>query len=482
VRADSLVESMPYQFELPVIGPRGQQAIKRAAAAVSRVSQIDLRARVEFFRAMVEGQQEHWADALGIVHGLTEALEAEGFHATAVVFALEEIDMNLARSRPETFAAARALVEKWLPVARAIHDDKRTLQLEQEDAYARYAGDAGNADTAAARAEIVRLWQQKPHLQGPHIRVEGDVVDVHGKPVANAVVAAAARLSADNAGVLPVVNLHRGDFALREVTTDAAGHFTIEEAPVYGAIIAQLGELRSPPLRVAEKVKLVLGPTRTISGTVPLGGLTNTEPTVLAMTEIGDTYVTAAPVRADSTFELAGAPTTKFGIAVATDGTASTSMRATPIAAGTEPIKNLVLKLSTSGRTVDVLVRSTVAAPINTAQVVILPGRAHITNIAQLDKSLNAGMSVAFARHVAGEGVPRPALDQYKAGDLWARFANVDAGEITVCSLALLDDLMDTEALRKLQAHLDEIEANCTTVSGDVNVVVAPTAPLKRMD
>jgi predicted Ser/Thr protein kinase len=482
VRADTLVESMPYQFELPVIGPRGQAAIKRAAAAIARVSQVDLRARVEFFRAMVESQQEHWADALTIVHGLTDSLEAEGFHDSAVMLALEEIDMHIVRSRPADFAAARALAAKWLPVARAIHDDRRAHQLEQEDAYARFYADAGNADSAAARAEIVRLWQPTARLQGPHRRVEGDVVDAHGKPVANAVVAAAARVYADNTGVLPLVRLHQGDFGLREVTTDAAGHFVIDEASIHGAIVAQLGELRSTPLPIADKVKLVLAPTRTISGSVALGGLTNTEPTVLAMTEIGDEYLIAAPVRADSTFELAGAPTTKFGIAVAVDGIASTSMRATPVAAGTEPIKNLVLQPSTSGRTLDVLVRSTVSAPINTAQVVIVPGRVHVTNLAQLDKSLNAGVSVAFGRHVAGEGVPRPALDQYKAGDLWARFSNVDAGEVTVCSLALVDDLMDTEALHKLQAHLDEIEASCLTIGGDVTVVVAPTSPLKRMD
>ncbi len=482
VRADSLVESMPYQFELPVIGPRGQQAIKRAAAAVARVTQNDLRARVEFVRAMVASQHEHWADALGIVHGLTESLEAEGFHDSAVTLALEEIDMHIVRSRPEDFAAARALAAKWLPVAQAVHDDKRTHQLEQEDAYARYYADAGNPDTAAARAEIVRLWQQASQLKGPHRRVEGDVVDAHGKPVANALVAAAAQVFADNAGVLPLVRLHQGDFGLREVTTDAAGHFAIDEASIHGAIIAQVGELRSTPLPIADKVKLVLGPTRTVSGSVALGGLTNAEPMVLAMTELGDSYLTAAPVRADSTFELAGAPTTKFGIAVAVDGTASTSMRATAVAAGTEPVRNLVLKPSTSGRTLDVMVRSTVSAPINTAEVVVLPGRVHVTNIAQLDKSLNAGVSIAFGRHVAGEGVPRPALDQYKPGDLWARFSNVDAGDVTVCSLALVDDLMDTEALHKLQAHLDEVEASCQTIGGDVDVVVAPTAPLKRMD
>ena len=35
---------------------------------------------------------------------------------------------------------------------------------------------------------------------------------------------------------------------------------------------------------------------------------------------------------------------------------------------------------------------------------------------------------------------------------------------------------------RKMQAHIDELEVRCQTVDGDTKVVVAPTAPPKRID
>ena len=135
-----------------------------------------------------------------------------------------------------------------------------------------------------------------------------------------------------------------------------------------------------------------------------------------------------------------------------------------------------------SGRTLDVLARSTVETPIETAQIVLIPGRVHIANIGELDKIIENGFGTRFARHVVGESVPRPALDQLKPGDLWARFTNVAMGEVTVCSIGLMNDLMDQDAMRKLEAHVDEVEIHCQTVDGDAKVVVAPTVPLKRFD
>ena len=68
VRAEVLVALMPYQFELPVIGPRGESAVRRANAAVARVAQIDLTAHVDFARGYIASQHEHWADAIPRFH------------------------------------------------------------------------------------------------------------------------------------------------------------------------------------------------------------------------------------------------------------------------------------------------------------------------------------------------------------------------------------------------------------------------------
>ena len=479
VRAESLVEQIPYELELPEVGPRGLAAIKRADAAVGRVAQIDLTSSIDFSRAMIESQQGHWNTALPRIRAAVEGLEAEGFHDRAMRIAVEEIELHFTRSKPEDFAEARAIAAHWLPIARAAHDDETARKLEVADAYARYT--TGDGDIGAARADLVRLWEQKPHVDTPHRRVEGTVIDAAGKPVAGAQVWTSRQVTVDAGGVVPIVRTH--DYNdLRKTTTDAAGHFVIDEAPNHGSVVAELRELRSPPQLVGDHLKLVLAPTRTVSGRVALGGLTHTETRVLGLTDVGDTYVISAPVHPDGTFELAGAPTTKLGITVTGGELFGTQLRPTQLGAGTTSISGIALELPQSGRTLDVLVRSTLEMPIETAQIVVIPGHIRVANIGELNKIINNGVDVRFARHVVGEAVPRPALDRLKPGDLWARFSNTPTGDVTVCSIGLPRDLMDQAAMRKLEAHIDEIEVSCQTVDGDVKVVVAPTAPPKRWD
>ena len=194
-RRGAAVQQMGYQFELPIIGPRGQAAIKRAEAAVARVAQPDLTAHIEFARSMIESQDERWADACrALAARRRRARRPKTFTARRVRGALEEIELHFARSRPEDYAAARALVARWLPLARSLHDDNHLRKLERADAYARYST---GVDIAAARADLVRCGSREPHLVGPHRRIEGDVVDAAGKPVAGAMVAAARQLTAD---------------------------------------------------------------------------------------------------------------------------------------------------------------------------------------------------------------------------------------------------------------------------------------------
>ncbi|HEY3803048.1 MAG TPA: protein kinase [Kofleriaceae bacterium] len=479
VRAETLDAQIIYEFELPVIGPRGQAAVKRAEAAVARVAQPDLTAGVEIARSLIESQQEHWHDALTHIHAAVDALESEDFHRAAVQAALEEIELHFSRSKPDDFAAARALVVRWLPVAKALHDAMLVEKLERADAYARYSG---GGDLAKAHADLVRTWHQKPHVEGTKRRVEGEVVDAAGKPVAGATVATGFVLYTDAIGVVPLYRMHQPDGDLRETTTDATGHFVFDEAAVHGAIVAQLGDLRSNPQRTADKVKLVVGPTRTISGRVALGGITNSEATVVALSELGESYVVVGTVKPDATFELAGVPTTKVSLAVQNADAYQMQIQPTQIPAGTKPVTDLALQLPATGRTLDVLARSTLQIPIETAQVVVIPGRVHVSNVGELDKIISNGVDVRYARHVVGESVPRPALDQLKPGDLWARFSNVATGEVTVCSLGLVNDLADEDAVKKMFAHRDELEMSCQTVDGNAKVVVAPTVPPKRFD
>ena len=392
--------------------------------------------------------------------------------------ALEEIELHFSRARPEDYQAARAIVARWLPVARELHGDKRVHELEREDAYARYA----LGDVEGGHADLVRLWQPKP-IDGPHRQLEGDVVDTAGKPAVGATVAVATRMFADSIGVVPMFRLHVGDGGLHETATDARVHFVFEQAPVHGVVVAQLGDRRSLPQRIGDHLRLALAPTRTVSGTAALGGLTHTEASIVLLTALGDGFALMAPVRPDSTFTLGGVPTSKVSIAVGVDNQQfGSQLQPSTIPAGTAPVTDLALRIPASGRTLDVLARSTLSMPIDVAQVVVMSGRVHVANVGELNAIIAKGVDVRFARHATGETVPRPALYQLKPGDLWARFTNVATGELTVCTLGLDGDFMDKDAMRKLQAHLDEIEVHCVTVEGDTQVVVAPTAPQKRLE
>src|SRR5205814_1967704 len=105
---------------------------------------------------------------------------------------------------------------------------------------------------------------------GSH-HIDGDVVDTRGRPVAGATVMTAHALGADSIGI--GMFLGNPDDSLGIATTDEHGRFTIDGASQTGVIVAQLAERRSRAAAVADRVRLVLEPTRTASGKVELGGV-----------------------------------------------------------------------------------------------------------------------------------------------------------------------------------------------------------------
>jgi predicted Ser/Thr protein kinase len=482
LHADLLLEAIPYQFELPVIGPKGEAAIRRADAAVQRLADPVSRARIDFFRAYIAAQQEHWKDAFDLSDHAIDTFERAGMLRRAVAIELEALEMRFNRGEPSDLAAVRAAVARWLPIARRLPaSEGLARQLERGDALARYT----QGEVAAAHAELLRLWQ--PAHDDPGRKLEGDVVDRAGKPVAGATVAAASQLVADSIGVpLPIYRLHRGDGHLRVVTTDANGHFTIPDGPEAGAIIAQLGDRRSVATPIADHVKLVVQPTRRLSGKVALGKLAATQAMIAVddPSDHTDHFQLIAPVMPDGTFAIDGVPTGKVQIGVAVDRSGfGTKLDYTPVPASTEAVTNLSLGVASSERALDVIARSTLTSPLDTAQIIILPGKVQLANVGELITQTGlAGLLTQFARHVVGEQVPHEAIDKLRPGDLVAHFTDVPAGEITVCAIGLSGDMMDTAVMRKVQAHVAELELKCETVGGDTKLVVVAAPPQKRFD
>src|SRR5262249_4610446 len=149
-----------------------------------------------------------------------------------------------------------------------------------------------------------------------------------------------------------------------------------------------------------------------------------------------------------------------------------TQLQYTDVPASQDAITGLALSLDTTGRTLDVVARSTLTTPLDTAQIIIMPGHVKLANVGELIARNMGGLATQFARHVVGEQIPKDAIGQVRPGDLVAKFANVPNGDITACAIGLAGDMMDREAMRKIQKHVAELELRCVFGAADTKVLV----------
>ncbi|HEY6033712.1 MAG TPA: protein kinase [Kofleriaceae bacterium] len=486
LHAELLISNVPYQFELPMVGPRGIHAIERASAAVEKVKEPHLSARVDILRALVASQQDRWKEAYALIDDAIQVYTNANLPRAAVRSALEAIELRLNRNTISDENEVRAIAAKWLPVARSLQgpdDEHLALQLERADALARY----WLGDVAGGHAEMVRLWKPTPDAKHDH-EIEGEVVDQEGKPVAGATVAAGGLVYIDSIGILPMPTFHRPDGHLRIVTTDDHGHFSIPDGPERGVVVAQVGDRRSVGVLAAERVKLVVMPTRRVAGKVVLSGFDYTQTAIVIEDPNDATGVQLqrlAMIMPDGSFSADGVPQTKVSLGVATsrDGRHG-SINFSPVPAGHEPVTGLKLDAAATTRTLDVLVRSKLTTPIETSQLLMFSGKQHFTTAGQLNAAAanGAALSQQWAEHVSGEHMPKPLVPKYRNGDLIGHFTDVPAGDVTVCAVPLPNDLMDDAAMRKIQAHISELGVDCEIVDGQADMVLVVSSPPKNFD
>jgi len=492
LRAEMVLAAIPYQLELPIIGPKGMAAIKRADAAIQRVPDPTLSARIDFLRSIVASQADHWKEALDLSEHAIASFENANQPRSAIRAALQTVEQRFLHASVADFQAVSATIAKWLPIARTLHgqnsDIDHVAQLELEAAYVRY----WTADMAGGHADILRLWQAKrerskakqPAADDDKVEaIEGDVVDPKGKPVAGATVAAGALLVMDSIGYMPNARYNSFDGGLRVVTSDANGHFVIPDCVEHGAIAAQLGDRRSPGVEIANHVRLTVAPTRLISGKVALGGIDHTQAAVLIRVPGVhlEEFMQMVPVGPDGSFVADGVTQNSVLAAVSISGNYTGHIASVPVPASTEPVTNVVLDPGVTMRTLDVLARSTLSVPLEGVQFVMLAGRFQFATVADLDAETRPGVSSLFGHHVAGEA-PKSMTAKYKSGDVVGQFMDVPAGEITVCAIAFAGDLGDRAVIATLQAHIKEFELRCETVAGSATSVVIATPPQKSFD
>ncbi|HEX7836252.1 MAG TPA: hypothetical protein VF469_02250, partial [Kofleriaceae bacterium] len=473
-------------WELPMFGPKADAAIQQARIAARRVMQPELEAALAALSGRVARRRGQWDEAFRIVEIELAGYRAHGLEVRQLRAVIGRNTLRIARAEPGDLRAIAGDIRVWRPIAVAHHRLDLARLLEAEDARARLL----LGDVASAHADLVRLWQARPHLTrtiGAR-RITGEVVDSSGRPVTGATVAAASNLRADSVGIgLPVFSEDEStEDNLRIVASDAAGRFAIEDGAREGAIAAQLGDRRSRPIAIADRVTLVLEPTRSVTGKVNLGSTSHTRVMVYSVVDgnASGRFTLSAPVGADGSFAMAGVTTGAFRIGPsaprADELDNHVEYRAFP--ASPLPITGITLELASPARTLDIVVRSAVATPIDGAMVMVLAGKHEVSRVDDLDWLSNEAMDLRLARPATGDSVPRPVRDKIRPGDLLAHIEHAGTGELTVCALNLTGDLMDPAFLQRLEAHLSQLAFKCAQLGPDVSVIVLDVPPQQRFD
>jgi hypothetical protein len=483
LRADLMIQGNPYHWELPMVGPRADAAIQHARIATSRVMQPELEAALTSLSRRVARRRGQWDEAFRLAEIELAGYRTHKLEVRQLRAVLGRNALRLGRAEPSDLAAIAGDVQTWRPIAVAHHRLDLARQLDVQDAKARFQ----LGDVASAHADLVRLWLAEPRDTKALAsrKITGEVVDADGRPVAGATVALAGALYADAAGVgLPRFPDYIND-NLRIVTSDGAGQFAIEDGARVGAIAAQLADRRSKPVEIADRVKLVLEPTRRVTGKVDLGRTSHTRVDV-SVVVVGDpsgSYALVSPVGADGSFAIAGVTTGAFriGALVRDDTELDEHIDYSDFPASPTPITGVTLELTSSTRVLDVILRSAVAAPLDGALVVLLPGKHEVAGMDDLRRLSIKGSLSHFARPVARD-VPRAVFDKIHPGDLLAHIEHAGTGELTVCGFSFVGDWTDPEFQQRALAHFSQLSFKCKQISPDAAVVELLVPPQQRFD
>ena len=478
LRAELLIHRIPYERERPIIGPKGEQAINQALAAANRVMQSDLAAAIASQSLIVARQRAQWDEAFRLVETELAGYAARGLQVRQLQAVLARNELRASRSEPRDLEAIVADIQTWRPIAVANRKTELAWRLTIQGARARYI----LGDTADAHAELMRLWHEQPASNAPAVAhsIEGDVVDDRGRPVPGATVAAASHLIADSVGIgLPLVN---GDDNLRLTTTDAAGHFVLRDAAKVGAVAAQLADRRSRPAVITDRVKLVLEPTRSVSGRVDLAGIPYTHVHVVAEPiDLSALFFnTRAAVGPDGTFALSGVTpgAVRIGVSVRDHGSRHLEFGSIPTSPG--PVIGLQLAVATSTHKIDVVIRSAVATTIEGAEVFLISARQQLQNLGDLVRG-TASLQYYPAKPIVGDSLAGPLAGTIRSGDLLAHVEHASRGDLTVCAFSF-PDLLDPAVQRNMDADVSRITVKCKQIGPDANVVVLEVSPQPRFD
>ena len=477
IRAEVALGSVMRALQSTFVGPTFTSRIARAEAAVQRVSQADLVARLAELHAPAEARTEKLDKALDYLQQAVAGYAARGRVEAEVRAGLSAVKLRETRANAEDVAVIASSLRSWRSLAVAELGDKHPIlrTLERFDAGWAWA----NGDAAGAHARLEALRRQLPNPDGR--AVAGLVVDAAGQPVAGATVAVGKGFNGDGISIAFPLD---GAGHLRVTTTGPDGRFSIPDAVPDGIALAQLGDQRSDAVAFGPELRLALRPTSRISGTVDLRGMPATKVIVAISPHAASTafsYNILSPVSRDGTYAVDGIPRGDLDVAVAIDGIATSNLTVKRMTVTEPVIAGVMLAVPVSKRSVTFLVRSTVGTPPMNAQIMIVPAALPEKIVLKrlLDQFGDMGaLSATLARPLDGT------LDDQgmsKAGDLAVRAA-VPEGAASACGFGLPNDIGDPAIQKAAEQHGDRIEIHCVAVPANASVVLVTVPPWPRFD
>jgi hypothetical protein len=485
LRAELFIRDTWSHWRLPAVGPEYVAAVERAQSAAARVMQPELAAELNALRVAMASLHGQWNAAFQLLDAEIADYRARGLPRRQLRAVIARNSVRLARSEPDDLAAIIRDEEIWRPLAVATGRAELVRQLEVLAATARF----WLGDVSASHADRLRLWESQPRVEpipGSQ-RIAGQVVDPSGHPIAGATVAASTVLVGDSAGIaLPLMESDTEflDPALRMARTDATGHFLLEGVVPGAVIAAELAGRRSRPVTVTEHLRLMIEPTRSITGKVDLRGTPYTVVRITG-TELGDgsrRSVLLAPVAPDGSFVIAGVPTTalKIGTWVRGDTEFDRYSEYQTVPPSSASRTGIRLGVGSSARTLDVVVHSAVLAPLDGVSVFVVPGRVSARTWRDLSSAATAGFQEHAATPVAPGRTQGAALGGGQPGDFTAHIQHVPLGEVTVCAISWVGDPDDQAALARLRSHLSQFAVSCKPIGPRDGSVELDAPPQRR--
>jgi hypothetical protein len=268
-------------------------------------------------------------------------------------------------------------------------------------------------------------------------------------------------------------------------TTAADGTFSITEVAPDAVVVAQLGDRRSLAYAPSDVLAMELRPTSHVEGKVQM---TDLIPERVFVQVVADAqphnlrYGVSAPVSADGSFTIDGAPRGKVRLYVRVSGGVTGGASAGIETTISSPsVKGITIEAPNEARKVHVVVRSAISMPLPNAQVVIEPGTFSTTNAKGLTEKIGA-LSSWLARPIIGEAAPAEVRAVARTGDLFATLTNVPPGSATACGVALPPDLNTPGLQAQIDNNLEKIEVRCVPIKPDDKVVIVEIPPWPRLD